>query len=158
MTPPPDILQIFEHLRAFGWQPGRDGCLVVSRRQMPPLPAEIGPSDLKWLGAVGGVRDLEGVPRCPYALVFDQLPHMDSESAAQLLARLRDCLAERVMVADEQAILPAADMLSLGYIRREPGLPGVSLYVYDPDACNPGREWNNADRWANPENFTRYRW
>lgn len=154
----PDFEQIFDRLRAFGWQAGRDECLVVSRQAKPSLPAEIRPSELIWLDAIGAVGDLDGVRRCSYALVFDQLPHMARENAVQLLARLRDCLAERVLVADEQDVFTPAEMLSLGYIRQEPGLAGRNLYAYDPDVCNPGREWNNADHWANPENFSRYRW
>lgn len=148
---------VLERLQVFGWQPDHDGCLVVTCNERPVLPKELD-RGLNWLSAVSSVDDLQDVQRHPYALVFDQLSHMGSQQAVHLLARLRDCYADRVLVVDEQGVIPPADMLSLGFLPLEPGLPDALLYGHDPDTANPRRDWNNASQWANPENFTRYRW
>jgi len=75
-----------------------------------------------------------------------------------VLARLRDVHAERVVFQDAAEIAPPGDMLALGFeAKKSPSVDGL-LYVRDPAETDRPREWNNSRNWANPDNFSRYRW
>lgn len=80
------------------------------------------------------------------------------ESIAALLARLRDVHAGRVVVLADAIQCEATFFASLGFERRESPSMGGSLFAWDPEVADQPRAWNNADSWANPENFSKYRW
>lgn len=78
---------------------------------------------------------------------------------SMLLARLRDVHAERVLLCPDQLARPdAAGFAALGFEpRKSPPVDGL-VYVWDPALADQPREWNNSRNWANPENFSKYRW
>ncbi len=75
------------------------------------------------------------------------------------LARLRDVHAERVVLwPDQVETLDATGLGALGFERRKsPSIDGL-VFIWDPDVADQPREWNNSKNWANPENFSKYRW
>jgi hypothetical protein len=80
------------------------------------------------------------------------------DAVVPLLARLRDVHAGCVVFQDTAEIAAAGDMLALGFEAKEsPSTDGL-LYVRDPAEAERPREWNNSRNWANPDNFSRYRW
>ena len=80
------------------------------------------------------------------------------DAVVPLLARLRDVHAGRVVFQDTAEIAAPGDMLALGFEAKEsPSVDGL-LYVRDPAEAERPREWNNSRNWANPDNFSRYRW
>lgn len=129
-------------------------CRVIARRRLPDPESGL---DIEWLTDVSSHQDLDGFLRTSLAVVFDQLEHMTADGARHLLAQLRDRYADRVIVVDAMKVFTAGDFLALGFERAEDETVGRA-FVYDPDSTSRQREWNNADHWANPENFNKYRW
>lgn len=80
------------------------------------------------------------------------------DAVVPLLARLRDVHAACVVFQDTAKIAAPGDMLALGFeAKTSPSVDGL-LYVRDPAEAERPREWNNSRNWANPDNFSRYRW
>lgn len=80
------------------------------------------------------------------------------DAIVPVLARLRDVHADCVIVHDAAQLATPADMLALGFeMKRSPSIDGL-VYVRDPAEAEQPREWNNSRNWANPANFSRYRW
>ena len=87
-----------------------------------------------------------------------ELPPPDARTVAQVLGRLRDRHARRVLVEDVNASLSARELLALGFVGGTGDEPSGRLYLHDPEDFFPKRDWNTAENWANPENFGKYRW
>jgi hypothetical protein len=90
--------------------------------------------------------------------VFERL-HTDT--AAALLAALRDRCAQRVLVALPGRPWSAQDMRgfgfeSLGTVRA--GAAVLGTYGFDIDRYKRTPDWLNARHWANPELWGRFRW
>ena len=132
------------------------GYLILSRAARPASLATAG-ERVDWQ-AVSSAADLEGLPRYPFAVVIDQLEHLDRDDAMHLLAALRDRYAERVLVYDSDPALSRSELLALGFVQVDSPVPDVHAFVHDPDEFFASREWNNPRHWANPENFGKYRW
>ncbi len=117
---------------------------------------EIGVAEVRCLGGVASVADLDGLGRYSLAIVVGQPGQMRKRDVVHLLARLRDRYAERVALREESSNLSSSELMALGFVRfrRASG----RFYVYDPDTYFEPREWNNSRQWANPENFRKYRW
>jgi hypothetical protein len=84
----------------------------------------------------------------------------DNERAISvILARLRDVHADRVLVCPEQLERPdTTGFAALGFEpRKSPSGDGL-VYIWDPALADQPREWNDSRNWANPENFSKYRW
>lgn len=95
--------------------------------------------------------------RAEVALV-DALGIRDDDELLPLLARLRDVHARQVIVVLPSGHASRDDLVALGFeARKSPSGDGL-IFVWDPALANRPREWNNARHWANPENFSRYRW
>ena len=46
-------------------------------------------------------------------------------------------------------------LFELGFLKT----PDIDvIFTYNLESYNKKRNWNNADGWANPENFDKYRW
>lgn len=102
--------------------------------------------------------DLAGLAQAELALLVAPPAALLEAGLTQVLARLRDQLAGRVLVTVGGAAADAAvtrHLLSLGYQPLD-GLPGS--FAFDVGSYNPPREWNTPEHWAHPENFDRYRW
>lgn len=111
---------------------------------------------------VQGVQTLEDLrlERANYeaAIVLLELLPRDAGAVAQVLGRLRDRHARRVLVEDLNASLSARELLALGFVGVTGHESGGRLYLHDPEDFFPKRDWNSAENWANPENFGKYRW
>lgn len=95
--------------------------------------------------------------RADVALV-DAACIQDETELLPLLARLRDVHASQVIVIIPSAHPSHNDLVALGFeARKSPSGDGL-VFVWDPAVANRPREWNNSKHWANPENFSRYRW
>lgn len=111
---------------------------------------------------------LEQLGRFDYAVLSHALELLEPAEGAALIARVRDLHCHRFALAcrhvdahhrEGEWSEPELLALSLTLHRRvrEDGT-WHSVYTYDVDTYNPKREWNNAEDWARPENFRRYRW
>ena len=156
MTPQqlPSILDVFAKAneeRAF---------LVVSRSE-PPLPMEqFFPVDssVEWLCHVQSAEDVVAVERADLSIVFDQLEHMEKTEAVYLLSRLRDLHSNRVLLHCADQTHSKQELMALGFIEQERPSSGGRLFLFDRDLFFQRRDWNTPDKWANPENFKKYRW
>ena len=104
-------------------------------------------------------NEIPGDLKAEIGIVDHASRRSDKPTATQLLARLRDVHCERIYVLAAEAILSRNDLLAIGFVPVDVanGLP-AGTYVHDPALANPPREWNNADNWANPQNFDKRRW
>lgn len=111
---------------------------------------------------VEGVQTLEDLrlERADYEAAIVLLESLPSEAGAvaQVLGRLRDRHARRVLVEDLNASLSARELLALGFVGVTGDASSGTLYLHDPEDFFPKRDWNTAENWANPENFGKYRW
>lgn len=102
----------------------------------------------------------DGLPadlRADIALV-DAEAVQDDEELLPLLARLRDVNAQKVVVIVPRDHRSLNELNALGFeTRKSPSWDGL-VFVWDPALADRPREWNNSKHWANPENFSRYRW
>ena len=138
----------------------RNGVLIVSRTPPGDVPAAVLPPDTPchWCSDLQSVDDLPADLRMGLGIVFDQLEFLDKPAAVHLLSRLRDQHCERVAVCLSKPILTEREMLALGYMeQKRPSIDG-RLFLFDPDMFFTRREWNTPNHWANPENFSKYRW
>jgi hypothetical protein len=134
--------------------------LVVSRSE-PPLPLErLFPDDstVQWLCHIQTADDLVAVNRVDLGIVFDQLEHMEKRDGEHLLSRLRDQYCRRVLLHCRREIHSVRDLLALGYMEQESPSRDGPFFLFDPELFYEQRDWNSPAKWANPENFKKYRW
>ena len=86
-------------------------------------------------------------------------PSAGDRDISVILSRLRDVHAGRVLLCPDQIDAPdATGFVALGFEpRKSPSIDGL-VYIWDPALADQPREWNNAENWANPENFSKFRW
>ena len=112
-----------------------------------------------WLGSVARADQVSLAPPHPAVIIIVDDDIADAKHMAGVVGRLRDIAGGRVLiVGDVSSALSDRELLALGYERREHPTLAADIYLHDPDDFYPAREWNNAERWANPQNFGRYRW
>lgn len=91
------------------------------------------------------------------AIVADPLPAAMAHDHDAVLARLRDVLAERVLVMAPQQAALTTRLTALGYrmlVRTSQTLvASFDLYDYKQRPT-----WLNAEHWANPQQWDRFRW
>ena len=134
--------------------------LVVSRSE-PPLPIEqFFPVDssVEWLCHVHTAEDMIAVERADLSIVFDQLEHMEKTEGVHLLSRLRDQHSSRVLLHCADQTHSRQELMALGFIEQQLPSSDGRFFLFDPDLFFPRRDWNTPDKWANPENFKKYRW
>ncbi len=112
---------------------------------------------------------LEGAQRFDAAVVAGTLESLDKAAGARLIAALRDLYAARLYVvipagppqapaagAWEAAELAAFGLSRIGEDRRAGTL--LHLYQFDIGDYKQTPDWLNADHWANPQLWDKYRW
>lgn len=91
------------------------------------------------------------------AIVADPLPEAMAREHDAVLARLRDVLAERVLVMAPQQADLTTRLTALGYrmlVRTSQTLiASFDLYDYKQRPT-----WLKAEHWANPQQWDRFRW
>jgi hypothetical protein len=139
----------------------RENAYLVVSRTKPPLPLEqVFPhgSSVEWLCHVYSPEDLVAVERADLCIIFDQLEHMQKSGGTQLLGRLRDQYSRRVLLHCTGQAFSDMELLALGYVKQKhPSIDGC-FFLFDPDLFFEPRDWNTPEKWANPENFKKYRW
>lgn len=94
-------------------------------------------------------------PHYAAAVVINPPPAAHS---TQLLARLRDQLAARVLVLTAPPVdLPNTELMALGYCH----LPDQGRWVvheFDLHHYKERPDWLNADHWSNPQRWDKERW
>jgi hypothetical protein len=112
-----------------------------------------------WQSLRAGI-DLDGLPGVLRIDVAFVRPETDDviEKVTALLARLRDVHARRVVVLGDAITSDVAYFAALGFEPQKSSSAQGPLFIWDPEQADQPRAWNNADSWANPENFSRFRW
>jgi hypothetical protein len=111
-----------------------------------------------------GTDALAGLPRFPAGLVAGVLGSLSHAEGLAFLGMLRNVLCRRVAVILDAPGISAGwsrdDLLALEFLPLgdSPADAASEAFVYDIDLYNRSRDWNNADHWANPQNFGRFRW
>lgn len=87
------------------------------------------------------------------------LPGDAFRDVSAVLARLRDVHAGRVLLCPDQLHVPdSSGFMALGFEpQKSPSVDGL-VFVWDPELADQPREWNDSRNWANPENFSKFRW
>ena len=107
---------------------------------------------------LSGPDELPKTLRVALGIVVAPLDYLSRTTSEQLLSRLRDIHCEKVLLIDTADAWSPEELRPLGYLELKRPSSDGRCYLYDPDAFNEPREWNNASDWANPENFRKYRW
>lgn len=83
----------------------------------------------------------------------------DTHTAELVIARLRDVLAERVLVLipEKSNTWSTAKMLGFGF-KRIAELKGWQAWGFDIHTYKDVPDWLNAKYWANPQNWGKYWW
>ena len=150
-----DLVEIRRLLRDLGWDDEGASCAIITRARRP---AGAMADSVDWLQTTAAEALPEQMSRVDAAVVFDQFDAETKDGSRHLLARLRDQLARRVVIRDDERVFTATELLALGYIKDERPQARGRFFVHDPDRFYERREWNNSKDWANPENFDKYRW
>lgn len=97
------------------------------------------------------------VRRHALAIVADPLPAAMASEHDAVLARLRDVLAERVLVMAQQQAALTTRLTALGYrmLAHSSHTLIASFDLYD---YKQRPTWLNAEHWANPQQWDRFRW
>lgn len=95
-----------------------------------------------------------GFGRC---LIADPLPANRAAEADAVLARVRDLLAERVLVITHNQDALATRLQALGYriLGRTHDQLAAGFDIHDYKHCPT---WLNARHWANPQLWDQFRW
>lgn len=103
--------------------------------------------------------------RFDLGIALDIFPYLDKPVGVQLISRLRDlmcqqfCLNISTSELDESYDWHLTDLIGLG-LRKVADYPAsnTSLFKYSIDSYKRTPDWLNADNWANPELWGKYRW
>ncbi|AGY91941.1 hypothetical protein SPICUR_04820 [Spiribacter curvatus] len=107
---------------------------------------------------------LENLPQVELAVVDGAAAFADEAAAIQLVSRLRDVCASRVLVIgapQSGALLGRQQLIGLGFRRWETTGEGDDRrrwYEFSLADYKVTPDWLNARHWANPELWDRYRW
>lgn len=97
-----------------------------------------------------------------FVVVYDCMEQLPMESASMLLGRLRNLISPNILViTPRNSLWQLTDFIAMGFKGiTSPHLEqaGYKGYYYDISSYNHKRTWNNAQFWANPENFNKFRW
>lgn len=105
--------------------------------------------------------------RYDLAIVADCLEHLQKADGIQLLAQLRNLHSHHIWVLiDQRSDWQLTDFIALGFQRLQhfedqrptPEQRHYTSYGYEIGSYNRERSWNNAQFWANPQNFGKYWW
>ena len=107
---------------------------------------------------------LDELPRAALAVVDGACAFPSAAVAVQLVGRLRDLHADRVLVIasrDHGAHLGRQELIGLGFQRWASSLDPDGRrrwYEFDIAHYKVTPDWLNARHWANPELWDKYRW
>lgn len=117
------------------------------------------------IAAADGPSALAGQSRHDAALVLGVLESLPHRRGVELLQALRDVYASRILVGVQAPEWTRSRFLGLGFTtlgmhRNDLGGSSnqLALYGYDLATYKHTPDWLNADYWANPDLFGRYRW
>jgi len=115
------------------------------------------PKNTLWLGEINTADSVAMSVRGDLGVIVNQLEHMSVDLAVALLARLRDCHCDQLLVHNSGEDLTAQEMLALGFTRvSSSGSEG--WFHYQREEFYEERSWNSPEQWAHPQNYKRFRW
>lgn len=137
---------------AFGSSTARSVVVIGSRHYLNPTPQSSVDRSFDTVAEFGGCE-------AHTVIITDALDGLAPDRLASALATLRNRLVPRIV------FLPLADAFSvtgkiltgLGFVLNGE-LGGRQIWGYELSSDNIAREWNNAENWANPQNFDSGRW
>jgi hypothetical protein len=133
--------------------------MVGALPELDPQPA-LGGCAERWLNiAPADSRQLADSGYWELALVGDALEALPKRDGELLLAGLRDLHARRSVV--RLGHCPRwrdHDLIAFGFHRLATTVSGVRYFGFDIATYKPTPDWLNADHWANPRLFDRFRW
>lgn len=115
------------------------------------------PANTVWLDKIDKPDCLDISVRSDLGVIFKQFDHMPSDLAMPLLARLRDCHCDELLVHSGGKSLTTREMLALGFTRATSSESG-GWFHYQREEFYEERTWNSPDQWAHPQNYKRFRW
>lgn len=93
------------------------------------------------------------------------LEHLDANTGANLLARLRDLHTSRFCVAlrrhDGAGCWQSAELIAMGlahWSSEDVDGSALEIYGFDLGTYKATPDWLNARHWAHPEHWGKYRW
>ncbi len=132
------------------------GALLIS--QNPDLLGAVSlPPGMIVAADVQAADQLELSTRYAVVVVIEQLEQMPIKSGLALLARLRDCHSDDVLLHIAKDHLTAQELLALGFMPID-GQGEGRWFRYQREQFYEIRSWNTPEQWAHPENFLRKRW
>ena len=82
----------------------------------------------------------------------------DIQVSKTQLGLIKNSVAQKILVIRESVNDEShQSFLELGFAY-DPEISFKKIYSYNLQTYNKKRGWNNADGWANPENFEKFRW
>jgi hypothetical protein len=101
--------------------------------------------------------------RYDLGLLIGCLDKLDKRAGAKLLAHCRDvaCAQYCLSIDHQQSDWATNDLFAFALSRvsqHESSTSSVTLYKYNIDSYKRTPDWLNADNWANPEMWNKYRW
>ncbi|MEX0386189.1 DUF6231 family protein [Spiribacter onubensis] len=158
-TQAPDTLELLDTAIESA---GEDMSLVVT--DTSPLRRALADRRVMLFGPDAAASHLDGLPRAALAVVDGASAFPSATGAIQLVGRLRDLHADRVLViasGEPDGHLGRQELIGLGFQRwgssRDPD-GRRRWYEFDIAHYKVTPDWLNARHWANPELWDKYRW
>lgn len=147
---------IEEFLPTLSVSSGEPSVIVVSKE--PHLLRDLNwPANTLWLNEISTADGVDMSVRGDLGVIVNQLEHMSVELAVALLARLRDCHCDQLLVHNSSGNLTTQEMLALGFTRVS-SVGSDGWFHYQRDEFYQERSWNSPEQWAHPQNYKRFRW
>ncbi|MFP4131616.1 DUF6231 family protein [Thiohalospira sp.] len=135
--------------------------LTISPEKHPLLAAlRAAQPEAQWIHLPPGTR-AEDLPerRFDLALLLHALEPLEAGQGEQLIARVRDLLAPRLILAMAAGACPANSLRGLGLVHAGDSDDGaVALWTWDIATYKLTPDWLNSRFWAHPELFDVYWW
>ena len=130
--------------------------LVIGAAPVPPG----GHAGAVQIPAEDAAARMQNLGRFDLAIVSGLVEERTAQDAAAVLGRLKNLHTNRFLLLADPArsVLDHDALLALALAPYERLDDGRTAWRYDIDRYNPERPWNNAEDWANPQNFERLRW
>ncbi len=114
-------------------------------------------------------REMNGPDHYDMGIIYNTLEYMDKAGAGQLIARLRDLHTTRFYAVlpingqsqGQKTTWQTGDLIAYGMVlagQYTDNGKQVHLYKFDINDYKKTPDWFNADHWANPELWDKYRW
>ena len=84
-------------------------------------------------------------------IIFEDMPISKTQ-----IGLIKNVLAQKILIIQKNTDLDQ-NFIELGFTHHA-DIAAPTIYSFNLKSYNHKRVWNNAEGWANPENFEKYRW